>query len=275
MLRVTTMSRILQFYLRTSMGLKRFLCGIMHRIIIRRYKGSDVVFLNYGYEYLDSDKEPPQLEENDEKERYCLQLYHTTVGGIDLENKDVLEIGCGRGGGASYIKRYLKPKSYIGLDMSKDVIKFNSKFHKVPGLSFVEGNAQDIKYEDQSFDAIVNVESSRSYNDFEAFVSESYRVLRPGGHLLFTDIRTTEENEILREQFKKAGFKILKEENIIQNVVKALDIDSERRLKLMKEKAPKIIHGVAEEFSSTKGSKRYQEFADGTQIYLQYILQKE
>ncbi|MHA1188397.1 MAG: class I SAM-dependent methyltransferase, partial [Candidatus Heimdallarchaeota archaeon] len=76
-------------------------------------------------------------------------------------------------------------------------------------------------------------------------------------------------------QFKKAGFKIIKEENIIQNVVKALDIDSERRLKLMKEKAPKIIHGVAEEFSSTKGSKRYQEFADGTQIYLQYILQKE
>ncbi|MHA1761604.1 MAG: class I SAM-dependent methyltransferase, partial [Candidatus Heimdallarchaeota archaeon] len=231
------MSRILQFYLRTSMGLKRFLWGIMHRIIIRRYEGSDVVFLNYGYEYLDSNIKPPQLEENDEKERYCLQLYHSTVGGIDLENKDVLEIGCGRGGGASYIKRYLKPKSYIGLDMSKDVIKFNSKFHKVPGLSFVVGNAQDIKYEDQSFDAIVNVESSRSYNDFKVFVSESYRVLRPGGHLLFTDIRTTEENEILREQFKKAGFKIIKEENIIQNVVKALDIDSERRLKLMKEKA--------------------------------------
>ena len=43
----------------------------------------------------------------------------------------------------------------------------------------------------------------------------------------------------------------------------------------MKEKGPKIIRGLAEEFSSTKGSQRYQEFADETQIYMQYILQKE
>ena len=269
------MSKIPTYYLRASMGMKRILWRMMHRIIINRYEGSEVVFLNYGYEYLNTKENPLKLEERDEKERYCLQLYHSTVEGINLENKDVLEIGCGRGGGASYISRYLKPKSYIGLDMAKEVIKFNSKYHKVPGLSFVVGNAQEIKFEDESFDAIVNVESSRSYNDFEAFVSESYRVLRPKGHLLFADIRTEEENEILREQFKKAGFKVIKEENIIQNVVKALDMDSERRLKLMKEKSPRIIHGLAEEFSSTKGSKRYQEFADGTQIYMQYILQKE
>ena len=269
------MKKILPFYLKTSMAMKRFLWRILHRIIIRRYEGTDMVFLNYGYEYLDGNKKQPQLEENDEKERYCLQLYSSLIEEVDLQNKDILEIGCGRGGGASYITRYLKPNSYIGLDLSNDVIKFSSKFHKVPGLSFVVGNAQDIKFDDQSFDAIVNVESSRSYNDFEAFVSESYRVLRPGGHLLFTDIRTVEENEILREQFRNAGFKIIKEENVIQNVVKALDIDSERRLKLMKDKAPRILHGFAEEFSSMKGSKRYQEFADGTQIYLQYVLQKE
>ncbi len=269
------MRNIVTYYLKASMGMKRVLWRIMHRIIIKRYEGSEVVFLNYGYEYLDSNDKKPKLEKKDEKERYCLQLYHSTVEGVDLKDKEVLEIGCGRGGGASYISRYLKTKSYIGLDMSKEVIKFNSSFHKVPGLSFVVGNAQELKFEDQSFDAIVNVESSRSYNNFEAFVAESYRVLRPKGHLLFTDIRTKEENELLREQFKEAGFKVIKEENIIRNVVKALDLDSERRAQLMKEKAPKIIHGLAEEFSSTKGSKRYQEFSDRTQIYMQYILQKE
>lgn len=269
------MRKIVTYYLNASMGMKRILWRMMHRIIINRYEGSEVVFLNYGYEYLDPNKKHLHLVKDDENERYCLQLYHTRVESIDLENKDILEIGCGRGGGASYITRYFKPKSYIGLDMSKEVIKFNSDYHNLPGLSFVVGNAQDIKFKDQSFDVIVNVESSRSYNDFEAFVSEAHRVLRPGGHLLFADIRTEEENEILREQFRNAGFKIIKEENIIQNVVKALDLDSERRLQLMKQKAPKIIHGLAEEFSSTKGSKRYQEFADCTMIYMQYILQKE
>ncbi|MHA1309014.1 MAG: class I SAM-dependent methyltransferase, partial [Candidatus Heimdallarchaeota archaeon] len=176
---------------------------------------------------------------------------------------------------ASYITRYMKPKSYIGLDMSKDVIKFNSKFHKIPNLSFVVGNAQKLPFEDQTFDAIVNVESSRSYNDFDAFVSEVHRVLRPKGHLLFTDIRTIEENEQLRETFQSFGLKVIKEVNIIKNVVKALDLDSERRYQLIKRETPKIFHGLAEEFSSTKESKRYQEFSDGTQIYMQYVLQKE
>lgn len=269
------MRKIVTYYLSASMRMKRILWRILHRNIIKRYEGSDLVFLNYGYEYLDSNKEPLQLNEIDEKERYCLQLYHTTVADVDLKNKNILEVGCGRGGGASYITRYLKPKSYIGLDMSKEVIKFNNKYHKMPGLSFEVGNAQELPFEDQSFDAIVNVESSRSYNDIDAFISEVYRVLRPKGYLLFADIRTEEENEMLRERFKKVGLKVVKEINIIQNVVKALDLDSERRCQLIKKKTPKMFHGFAEEFSSTKGSKRYEEFADGTMIYMQYVLQKE
>ncbi len=269
------MRKIVTYYLSASMSMKKILWRILHRAIINRYKGSELVFLNYGYEYLNPNDEPLKLKEIDEKERYCLQLYRSTVADVELNNKDVLEVGCGRGGGASYIARYLKPKSYIGLDMSKEVIKFNNKYHKLPGLSFVTGNAQKLPFEDQSFDAIVNVESSRSYNDMNAFISEVHRVLRPKGYLLFTDIRTKEENELLRERFQRVGLKVIKEVNIIQNVVKALDLDSQRRYQLIKKKTPKIFHGFAEEFSSTKESKRYEEFADGTMIYMQYVLQKE
>ncbi|MCE7746333.1 MAG: class I SAM-dependent methyltransferase [Candidatus Heimdallarchaeota archaeon] len=248
------MRKIITYYLSASMFLKKILWRTMHRFIIRKYEGSELVFLNYGYEYLDPKHESLKLQGNDEKERYCLQLYHSTVADVVLENKDVLEVGCGRGGGASYITRYLKPTSYI---------------------AFVEGNAQKLPFEDQSFDAIVNVESSRSYNDMDAFISEVHRVLRPGGHLLFADIRTEEENEQLRERFKSVGLQVRKEANIIQNVVKALDLDSERRCELIKKKTPKMFHGLAEEFSSTKESQRYAEFADGTMIYFQYVLQKE
>ncbi len=269
------MRKIVTYYLSASMAMKRILWRAMHRFIINKYKGSELVFLNYGYDYLDSKKESPKLQDIDEKERYCLQLYHSTVADVELKNRDILEVGCGRGGGASYITRYFKPKSYIGLDMSKEVIKFNNRYHKMPGLSFVTGNAQKLPFEDQSFDAIVNVESSRSYNDIDAFISEVHRALRPKGYLLFADIRTEEENELLRERFNRFGLKVIKEVNIIQNVVTALNLDSERRCDLIKKKTPKMFHGFAEEFSSTKDSKRYEEFADGTMIYLQYVLQKE
>lgn len=269
------MKKLLAYYLSASMRMKKLLWRIMHRILINKYKGSEVVFLNYGFEYLDPHKEPLELMEMDEKERYCIQLYHSTVEGVDLQNKDILEVGCGRGGGASYITRYFNPNSYIGLDLSKEVVKFNNNFHKLKRLSFVAANAQKLPFNSHSFDTVVNVESSRSYNDIDAFISEAYRVLRPKGHLLFADMRTEEENEILRERFRKAGFEIIKEANIVQNVVKALELDSERRCKLMKERIPKMFHGFAEEFSSTEGSQRFKEFADGTMSYMQYILQKE
>jgi hypothetical protein len=101
-----------------------------------------------------------------------------------------------------------------------------------------------------------------------------YRVLRPKGYLLFADIRTEQENEHLRKQFTNAGFTIIQEENIIDNIVKALEIDSARREKLIKERAPKFMRGIAEEFSATKGSQRFKEFSAKELIYVRYVLQK-
>jgi hypothetical protein len=36
----------------------------------------------------------------------------------NLENKVVLEIGCGRGGGSNYISNYLNTKKSFGVDFS-------------------------------------------------------------------------------------------------------------------------------------------------------------
>lgn len=36
----------------------------------------------------------------------------------NLKGQNVLEVGCGRGGGLSYISRYLTPNLCIGIDYS-------------------------------------------------------------------------------------------------------------------------------------------------------------
>jgi hypothetical protein len=46
---------------------------------------------------------------------------------VDLNGKKVLEVGCGHGGGASYIKRYLGPASYPGLDLNPTGVGFCQK----------------------------------------------------------------------------------------------------------------------------------------------------
>lgn len=152
-----------------------------------RRMSADVVFLNVGYE-----EDPPMaipLDAADETFRPCIQLYHRVATQVDLEGKTVLEVGCGHGGGASYLTRTLRPASYTGLDLNSAGIDFCRRRHMVPGLDFVQGNAEELPFPDRSFDAVINLESSLFYAHFPRFLSEVARVLGFGGHCLYADLR--------------------------------------------------------------------------------------
>ena len=56
---------------------------------------------------------------------------------------------------------------------------------------FIEGSAEDLPFPDESFDAVINIESSHTYPNFSRFLAEVARALRPGGHFLYTDVRNT------------------------------------------------------------------------------------
>jgi ubiquinone/menaquinone biosynthesis C-methylase UbiE len=231
--------------------------------------------MNYGYINDELEQSPLLLEQDDVSERMCVNMYHQTVDFVDLKDKEVLEIGCGRGGGAYYISHYMKPKSYFGLDLNKRVVKACNRHYKVPGLSFVQGRADNLLFEDNSFDAVVNVESSRCYPDFEGFLREVVRVLRPGGYLLFSDMRLIEDHLKMKNQLITAGFKVIVEKNIVQNVVKALEIDDERRKKEIAQKTRlKIFRRSMNEFSGTVGTATYSMFKNGQYGYWHYVLQK-
>lgn len=148
----------------------------------------DVLFWNWSYE-----EDPPmglRLDAADEADRYPIQLYHATATqAADLAGKQVLEVGCGRGGGASYLTRTLKPANFVGLDLIAASIEFCRRRHRVRGLEFVVGDAHNLPFPDASFDAVINIESSQCYSNFERFLHEVARVLRPGGVLLYADTR--------------------------------------------------------------------------------------
>lgn len=268
------MRNLFESYAELPLFLRRPLWRIWHNFLVKQDKSLVIKFMNYGYAPLTDSDLALDLTPEDEPERYCINLYHHDVEGVDLEGKEILEVGCGRGGGASYISRYFKPKTYIGLDLSKKAIRFCNRKLQSSNLSFVQGNAEDLPFEDNSFDAIVNVESSRCYPHVDKFLSEVQRVLRPGGHLLFSDMRFTDDLDVLREQFKNSGLKILEEEDVLPNIVKALELDSVRRETLIDEKCPKFLRKSAREFSGTLGSERYRLFKDGEMQYHRFRVQK-
>lgn len=86
--------------------LRRLLWRRWYNFLARRFADSRWTFMNYGY--LATGDGPLALEHADEPDRYCIQLYHHTVSTAELAGRDVLEIGSGRGGGASYLHRYLR-----------------------------------------------------------------------------------------------------------------------------------------------------------------------
>jgi ubiquinone/menaquinone biosynthesis C-methylase UbiE len=70
--------------------------------------------MNYGYAPLSA-----ELAGSAEPEKYCLQLYRRLLGNADLRGKKVVEVSCGRGGGAAHVAATYQPASYLGIDISE------------------------------------------------------------------------------------------------------------------------------------------------------------
>jgi ubiquinone/menaquinone biosynthesis C-methylase UbiE len=267
------MRTLVEKYCEMPSVIRKPMWKVWHNIISSVDKQNDVTFMNYGYLSLNGHT-PLDLAEEDETDRICINLYHEVANQVDLTGKNVLEVGSGRGGGASYIKRYLEPETYTGVDISKRVIDFCNDVHDVEGLNFKKGIAEDLDFNDQTFDAVVNVESARCYADVNAFFREVNRVLVPDGHFLFADMIKDGDKSEVEEELHSAGFEKLDNKNITQNVVKALDHDHERRNELIESLVPKFLQGGFLEFAGAKGSQRYNSFASGEIQYWVYLLKK-
>lgn len=229
--------------------------------------------MNYGY--VDDDPAAlPQLGSADWPERYPIYLYHRVAARVDLRNRDVLEVGSGRGGGASYVKRYLGARHVLGVDIATSAITFCRRVHRVEGLEFRQGDAQALPVPDSSFDAVLNVESAHCYPSIDRFFSEVRRVLRPGGHLLYADIHGADEVPELERAIGASGLKQVEHGDISAGVVAALQLDSDRRKRWCAESAPRFVHGPFDKFTGVAGTRVPVELANGGERYLTYVLRK-
>jgi ubiquinone/menaquinone biosynthesis C-methylase UbiE len=235
---------------------------------------TDWTCMNYGYAGLPEAKTvavPTALE----PERWCLQLYHHVASATELVGKTVLEVGSGRGGGAAFLKEALQPASYVGIDYSdKAVALCRERYATIQGLTFQQGDAEQLPCASTTFDAVINVESSHCYPNFPKFLSEVQRVLKPGGLFLYTDFRDAVELGNWRTQLRASGLEIVKETNITPHVLTALDIDDTRKQTLIQKLIPKWLLKSFQDFAGTKGSVVYRNFANGQMQYFSFVLRK-
>jgi SAM-dependent methyltransferase len=264
----------LDAFARSSPRFRRLMMRTWYESLVKLDREKDITFMNYGYSDLAANGDTLPLNENEQLNRYSIQLYHHVAAAIDLRDKDVVEIGSGRGGGAAYVSSNLKPKAMLGIDISRNAVDFCNNYYSNGNLSFSHGDAEKIPLADAAVDAVINLESSHCYGSMMQFLSEVRRILRPGGYFLFSDHRDRDLTQALREQLKEAGLEVERETDITTNVVRALDLDNDRKQQMIRRKCPKMLRKEAEEFAALKGTRTFESFKSGESRYLSFVLRK-
>ena len=118
---------------------------------------------------------------------------------IDLNNKSVLDIGCGLGGPCRMLAETYNCTT-SGVDLSTEYIRTAEKLSRLVKLesktSFVKGDATDLPFDDESFDVVWTQHVQMNVPDKQKFYEEVNRVLKPGGHFLYYDIFKKNEQDI-------------------------------------------------------------------------------
>ncbi len=105
----------------------------------------------------------------------------------NVEGKEVLDIGCGRGNLSFYLAR--RGAKVIGIDLSKNFINFCKNQMKRLNLKvdFRVMNAQIPDFEDNTFDIIVGSRILHHLPDIELFFRECKRLLKKKGFITFIE----------------------------------------------------------------------------------------
>ena len=98
-----------------------------------------------------------------------------------------LDVATGTGDLAAELERRAGPGGLVGMDFEAMLAIARRKF---PGIVFEAGNALDLGYPDDSFDAATVGFGARNFSDRRRGLAEMARVVRPGGRVVVLEITT-------------------------------------------------------------------------------------
>ena len=253
-------------------GVRKFKWKIFYGFLAWWFRTLEWFFMNYGY---DDPTCELALWPEDEKNRYFIQLYAHTLGQAgSVAACDVLEVGCGRGGGGEWIARTQGVKSMTGVDLANSAVELCRANHHSSRLTFAQGDAEKLPFPDASFDVVLNVESCHHYPSLATFFREVDRVLRPGGYFCATSYWEQANLTLFEHDLEASNLELVSFTDITPHVVRALKASNELKTALIRRHAPWFLTKLLAFFAAVEGSGLHQRFMDGRLIYVTAFLRK-
>jgi acyl transferase domain-containing protein/SAM-dependent methyltransferase len=234
--------------------------------ITRRLEQSGVAeasfFLNYGYVSIDGVDDEARFEVPDGVfNPNSIRLACELIGPTDLSGRQVLDVGCGRGGNVRLMADRCGAIA-TGVDLSPEAVAFSRRVHLHPNVRFEVGDAEHLPFDDRLFDIVTNVESSHTYPNLRSFYAEVARVLRSGGIFLYTDLLPVPRWMEVRALLPPLGLAIGTDREITANVLASCDEVAATRAQAFGGSNPMI-----DNFLAVPGSMVYEQMRSGAWEY--------
>lgn len=157
------------------------------------------------------------LHENDEKSVKVRAMFNAIARSYDLNNRvhslwrdeawrkhavkradvqagdRVLDVACGTGDLTQAFAKHSRAQSILGVDFTEGMLELadvkKDRLHEGLGkrLSYEQGDAMDLRFEDESFDVVSIAFGIRNVQQPPKAIGEFFRVLKPGGRLVILE----------------------------------------------------------------------------------------
>jgi acyl transferase domain-containing protein/SAM-dependent methyltransferase/acyl carrier protein len=243
--------------------IRRFYESVNHQLDGTDF-GRFSYFLNYGYVADGGPELAAYPLPEHALNRSSVKLVLEVLGDAPIAGREVLDVGCGRGGTAVVMRDFARPRSIAAVDLAPSALRYCRRAHPYPDLHFIEADAEELPFGDSRFDVVTNIESSHLYPQVERFFRGAFRVLRSGGSFLYADLAPAGAMQRHLAMLQEIGFRVDRERDVTRNVVLSCDrIAANRRGAYRSEGDGEVLS----EFLSAPGSQVYADLASRVWTY--------
>ncbi len=128
------------------------------------------------------------------------------IGNLGLEaGMEAIDLATGTGfTAAALAKGVSRVVAYDGTVEMLDLARKLALEEKLENIEFVTGNVMDLPFDNDSFDIATCRRAAHHFTDMKKFLSEVFRVLRPGGKLGVSDmLRPENDNEDIFNELER------------------------------------------------------------------------